>query len=335
MKIAPKAAATFLANPGHCRAVLFYGPDEGLMRERAADLRKTILGAGADPFAFTELEEASLLADTARLADELLMVSMLAPKRVLMVSGGDKLTAILKDASQHFHADIFLIITAGELSPRSSLRVWFEGAPNAAAVACYRDEVRDVESLVRQHFSAAGINANRDVVEYLAQQLGNDRYVTRQELEKLVTYAGVEKQLTLENVQDLVDYNRDTNLDDVVQAVADKNLKQLDAFLKLQQREGTMPTVYLRALMRYFNRLYWVHAQMNAGQSMEAAIASLKPKVFFKQEHAMRRHVQHWNISSIIKALGLMMAAELGAKTSDMPAAVLTHRKLMKITQIR
>src|SRR5690606_18318293 len=102
------------------------------------------------------------------------------------------------------------------------------------------------------------------------------------------------KTLSLEEVRSLVDYNRDTGLDDVVQAVADRNLASLEAMLQEQLREGTQPIAYLRALMRYFNRLYFIRAQMASGRSLDEVVANLKPRVFFKQEQSLKRHAQNW-----------------------------------------
>ena len=337
MKIAPKAAESFFTNPDtQCRAVLFYGPDAGLVRERAGRIKKIVLASNDDPFALVEIEESKLLADTARLADELLAISLMGGKRLIIIrDAGDKTTGIIKDAAPHLHDQVFLVVMAGELQARSSLRAHFEADPKLAAMACYRDETRDVQDIINKTFAAAGISAAREVTDYLAQQLGNDRYVTMQELEKIVTFAGDTKRLTLEEAQALVDYNREANLDDIVQAVADKNLQALEKMLQIHLREGTQPVAYLRALQRYFNRLYSINAQVSAGQRLDMVIANLKPKVFFKAEQSLRRHAQNWGSEQTVKALKLLIAAELACKTSDIPIVPASSRRLMQVTQIR
>lgn len=336
MKIAFKGVEAFLAKPSQARAVLLYGPDSGLARERAKRIRDTLLAGNDDPFAFSELTEAELLADGARLADELSAISMLGGRRVILVrDAGDKLTKIVEDASACFHEDVFLILLADELSTRSSLRGWFEKEPEAAALACYRDEVRDVQEVVRRKLSEAGIQIDREAMGYLVQQLGNDRYVTYQELDKLITYAGEDKRLTLEDIRVLVDYNRETRMDDLVNAAADRNVKSLDGMLAVLLREGVQPIVYLRALQRYFNRLYHIRAQMAVGSTAQQVIQSLRPPVFFKQVPLLTRHVEHWQGEQIVRALNLLVSAELACKSSDMPAVATSSRKLMQLTQIR
>lgn len=336
MKITPKAAEAFITKPEEYRAVLLYGPDSGLARERAQRIKTAVLGANPDPMAFVEIEESALLADPARLADEILAINMMAPKRMILLRNvGDKVTGIIREASEHLHKDAYLVVLAEELTTRSTLRSWFEGEAHCVALACYQDEVRDVQEIIRKTMSAAGIDLSRSVSDYLAQQLGNDRYVTRQELEKIVLFAGDSKQLSLEDAQSLVDYNRETGLDDIVNAVADKNLPNLDKVVQSQLREGTQPIAYLRSLMRYFNRLYFIRSQMAAGKDMESVISGLKPKVFYKQEQSLRRHVMQWELQQTAKALALLVSAELACKTSDVPVVPASTRRLLQVTQVR
>lgn len=336
-KIAPKAVESWLAKPDSLhRAVLFYGPDSGLARQRAKQMAKTFLGASYDPFALMEINEAKLVGDPALLADELSSIGLLVSQRVILIGdGGDKLTKIVEAALPFFNHTVFLIVCADELSPRSSLRAWFEKEPSAAAIACYHDEIRDVQSVVRKDLEAAGIAVTGEVIDYLAQQLGNDRGVTRQEIAKLITYAGDSKQLQLDDVRQLVDYNRETGFDDMVNAVADRNVQSLEKNLTLLLRDGNAPVAYLRALQRYFNRLYALKSQMENGQSAEQVIQSIRPPVFFRQVPILTRHLQQWNTDQVAKALRLLIAAELACKTSDLPMVPASTRRLLQVTQVR
>ena len=138
----------------------------------------------------------------------------------------------------------------------------------------------------------------------------------------------------------LVDYNRETSFDDVVNAVADRNLQALEKTLTMLLREGTQPVAYLRALQRYFNRLYFIRSKMapnneDGGQSAESVIQGLRPPVFFRQLPLLTRHVQQWSLPAIAKALKLLINAELACKTSDIPIVPASSRFLLQVTQVR
>jgi len=337
VKLAARQIEPFIAKPdSKVFGVLLYGPDSGLARERAGRLKAWALAGNDDPFAYSEFEEPKLLEDPARLSDELGAISLMGGRRCLMIrSAGDKLTKIIESALPAFHRDMFVIVLADDLGARSSLRALFEKEPVLAAAACYKDEARDVAELVRSSLSAAGIRVDREVVEHLASQLGNDRYVTRQELEKIITYAGDSGTLSLEDARLLTDYNRDTELDEVVMAVMDKNLQQMDKALSNLLREGAVPIAYLRALQRYVNRLYAMRARVEAGESAEMVVEGARPPVFFRQKPLMIRHLNGWNTRALARALALLVEAELAVKTSDLPPIPASTRKLMQVTQLR
>ena len=91
------------------------------------------------------------------------------------------------EVGQELKADVF---SAGELPGSSPLRRVFEAAPDAAAIGCYPDTPRERGAVIADALRAHRITASIDAAEYLVEHLGNDRLVTRSELEKLVLYAG-------------------------------------------------------------------------------------------------------------------------------------------------
>lgn len=344
MKIAPKQIDGFLAAPEkaisdkECRAALIYGADGGLVRERAGKIVKSVLGAAAsDPFAKIELSEAEILADSSKLADEISAFSMMSPKRVIIISdAGNKLAKIVEAAIPLFNKDTYLLLTADELDSRSSLKALFEKQASCAAIACYKDELRDVQNIIRERLGEAGISYSREVADYLASQLGSDRYVTYQELDKIILYAGEAKTISIEEASALVDYNQETKLDELINALADRNLGALEKQLSQHTRENTQPILYLRSMLRYFDRLYAIRAQMAAcGQSATMVVEGLRPPVFWKQKDSLIRHAGNWNSEAIVKAIKLLIAAEIDCKSSDTPALAASSRKLYQITQIR
>ena len=67
MKLAPRAGRGFFARPDPAiRAVLLYGRDAGLVRERADALVRTVCPDLRDPFRVADLNGAALLAPIRR-----------------------------------------------------------------------------------------------------------------------------------------------------------------------------------------------------------------------------------------------------------------------------
>lgn len=336
MKIDWKTVSGFLAKPDDgIAALLLYGPDAGLARERSQAVITKLLGPSPDPLSILELYESQLTDDPALLIDELSAISLLADKRVILIrQAGDKLTKVMELAAEYLRPDVYVIVLADDLASKSSLRAWFEKQKNTAALACYQDEARDVSQVIREAFTQAGKQVSSDVVQYLASQMGNDRYVTRQELGKIITYMGEDASLSLEDAMALTDYNRDTGTDDVVTHLADRHISALDTALQRLVADGMQPVQYLRSASRYFQRLYTIRIQAE-NSSIEAVIEGLRPPVFYKQKPHLIRHAKSWSTESLIRALHLISAAELACKTTDIPATAASSRKLMQVTQLR
>ena len=71
MKLSAANVEGFIRAPDPAvRAMLLYGPDGGLVRERADALARQVVDDLGDPFRVAELGPAQLKADPARLADE-------------------------------------------------------------------------------------------------------------------------------------------------------------------------------------------------------------------------------------------------------------------------
>ncbi|MDO9125444.1 MAG: DNA polymerase III subunit delta, partial [Parvibaculum sp.] len=130
MKIAPREADRFTAKPDpKAVAVLVYGPDAGLVRERIKTMTKTVVDDPADPFRISDLTDGDLKQDPARLSDEAASIAMLGGRRVVRVRGASDGTAkIFESFLDNPAGDALVLVEAGELTPRSALRLLFESA---------------------------------------------------------------------------------------------------------------------------------------------------------------------------------------------------------------
>jgi DNA polymerase-3 subunit delta len=128
---------------------------------------------------------------------------MLGGRRAVRINGVTDGQAKLVEDFLDSHRDsknTLVIFEAGELPGRAALRKLFEGAPHAAAIACYHDSGGDLKAVIQAQLNAAGKGASQAALSYLEQSLGGDRGATRSEIEKLVLYVGEQRQVELEDV---------------------------------------------------------------------------------------------------------------------------------------
>src|SRR5437588_904429 len=136
MKLPASRVETFLRRPDpDIQAVLFYGPDAGLVRERADAVARTVCSDLRDAFLVAELAAAALAADPARLADEAAQISLMGGRRVVRVrDAADGIAAVFGRFLTAPLGDAMVIVEAGDLPGRSTLRRVFDDASTAAAI---------------------------------------------------------------------------------------------------------------------------------------------------------------------------------------------------------
>jgi DNA polymerase-3 subunit delta len=336
MKLAARDTAAFLKAPdSQASALLLYGPDAGLIRERSRAVSATLLGKDADPINRVELTAEQVRADPALLRDELCAMSLMGGRRLVVLSGaGDKLADSIESALKDLKTSTYLIVEADELSPSSSLRQRFEKDARLAALACYHDEGRSLEETLRAALAGHGLRATADAMQYLLAHLGNDRGITQREIEKIALYMGEEKEVSLASAMRLIGHNASESMEDICHAVACGNAREAQALLGRLLHEGTQPVAIVRSLLRHFQRLDLAAAYIASGQTPESAIAALRPPVFFKYAPPTRRALSLLNTRALAAALGLLLKTERELKSGALSPPLVLGQALTQVTRM-
>jgi DNA polymerase-3 subunit delta len=324
---------SFLRRPDpQISAVLLYGPDAGLVRERADMLARTICPDLQDPFRVAELTPAVLGADPARLADETAQISLMGGRRVVRVrDAGDALAPLFARFLGDSRGDALTVVEAGDLPGRAALRRVFDETPRAAAIGCYPDSARDLAAVIRESFAARHVTVSRDAVDFLVQHLGGDRLLTRAELEKLTLYAGEGGRIDLDDVRAVTADSAALSLDDALFAAVEGDAASLDRSLARVFREGESPVTIIRALLRHLQRLHLLAARIAGGGSIEEAIRGARPPIFFKAQDSYRRQLQRWSTARLARALERVAEAEFRMKLTGLPAETICREAMFAL----
>jgi DNA polymerase III subunit delta len=335
VKLAPSRIAAFLQCPDpEIRAVLLYGPDQGLVRERAGILARTVCPDLKDPFRVADLSAVGLAADPARLADETAQLALSGGRRVVRVRGaGDALAKSFGELLESAAGDAFVVVEASELPSRSALRRTFEAARHAVAIGCYPDTARDLAAVIRESLAAHRVTASRDAAQFLVEHLGSDRLLTRSELEKLALYAGEGGKIELEDARLSVSDTAALELDDAVMAAAEGDAAKVERVLGRVLQEGDSPVSIIRALLRHLHRLHPLAARSAAGAGIDEVLRSARPPIFFKQEDSFRRQLARWTETNLRRQLDRVAKAELDIKTTGLPAETICREAMLAVAR--
>lgn len=334
MKLAGARLARFIAAPDAAvRAVLLFGEDEGLVRERAARIAEAIVPDPADPFRVAELTGDALRTDPVRLDDEARALSLVGGRRVVRVrDAGDAQAPLF----ERFFAklppgDSLVVVEAGELGGKSALRRVFEGAKEGAAILCRADDEEALGALADSVMAAHRVRLARDARRYLAEHLSPDRAMNRSELEKLALYAGDGGAVSYDEVRAVIGDSAEITLDDAVKAAAAGELAALERSLQRAFDEGESPVTVLRAALRHFQQLYVGCARVAAGAAPEDAVVGLR--AFSELRAALPAHLRLWSKGRAAAALGALFAAERNAKRTGVPAEAVCREAMLRVAR--
>lgn len=321
--------------PEGLMAALVYGPDQGMVRERAKTIAKSAVGDLSDPFRVAEIDEGVLDFDPARLWDEAAALSMTGGRRVVLVRGAGNAAA--KEFERFLSrppGDALIVVEAGDLAKSAGLRRVFEEADNAAAIACYPDDERTLENLVRSELKAHGLSIAPDALDFAVSQLGSDRGVTRSELEKLALYAMGETTVTQGHVEAVMGDEFELRMDDVFDAAGSGDYGLLDKELTRLFMAGTSPVRLLVLAMAHFQRLLLARAEKDEGKSLDAVIGRMRPPIHFSRKDSFRAQVSVWSIAKLEEALTHLYEAEALVKTTAVPGEAVCARALLSVAAL-
>ena len=325
-------------------AVLLFGPDHGLIEDRAASLLAAKLDDPNDPFALDTLSEADLKADPVRLGDALAALSFSGGRRLVRVRGaGEAAGRAVQGVFKAIKAEAlkpaaFLLIEAGELTPRSALRKTFEKEAAAAAIGCYAPAPAALGALVGDAFKAEGLDLNGDARTALLELAAGDRALAKSEAEKLILYKrGGDGVVSFDDVQAVgaaspaaeSDFGHET----IAFAVGEGRAADADAALGRAFASGAAPVSVLRGLARHFERLDEAAAATGDGVSLDVAMRQLRPPVFFSKTQSFSRQIKRWRGKRLERAQAALLDAERAMKRSGAADRALLSRLVLALSR--
>jgi DNA polymerase-3 subunit delta len=335
VKLPTSRIAAFLQRPDQAiRAVLLYGPDAGLVSERADTLARTVCQDLKDPFRVADLSGSALAADPARLADEAAQMSLIGGRRVIRVrEAADRLGGLFAGFLDTAPGDGFIVVEASNLPGSSALRRVFDASPRAAAIGCYPDTLRDRSAVIRDTLRAHTITASGEATQYLIEHLGSDRLLTRVELEKLALYAGEGNQIGLDDVRLSIGDSAALATDDAVMSAAEGDAARVDRVLDRVFQEGESPVSVARAMLRHLHRLHMLAARLAAGATIAEVVRTARPPIFYRQEDSFKRQLMLWDEAGLRAQLDRIAQAELHMKLTGLPAETVCRKAMLAVAQ--
>ena len=300
------------------RIFLIYGPDRGLVSERASELARLTGVDTSDAFSFMRLEASDINADPGRLYDEANSTGLFGGEKLIWIkgAGADKnLSEALGGIARNPPDNAWIIIEAGDLKKGANLRKAAESAASAMAIPCYADDNKALNALVDAELSASGLRITADARALLLDSLGGDRIASRNEIRKLALYAAGEGLIEERHVIEIVGDASAISTDDAVDAVLKGDLPDFLHAVQKVIASKTSVFLVLQGCLRQFQMLDLMRAEMDEKRaSAQDALNVYGRHLHFRRKPVIEAALRSWNAAAIAIEMHRLQSAILQSR---------------------
>ena len=336
MKLAGPDANRYLAKPDAARpGLLLFGADAMRVALKRQEVIAALIGPkGEAEMRLTRLPGAALRKNAALLRDAVKAMGFFPGPRVVFVEDAtdtcaDALLAALRDWRA---GDAVIVVTAGNLTPKSGLKTLMEKHPSAVCIGLYDDPpTRDEVAALLTHAGLTHVEPAA-MAEMVNLSRGLDPGYFRQTIEKLSLYKhGDPTPLTVAEVAELAPGTMETDVLDVVAAAVDGKPVQLGLLMRRIEGQGVAAVTLCIQTLRYLRALH-VAATDPGG----VATGIGRTFGFGNRRGAMQAQASRWGGRSLEQALALLVETDLTLRsTSRAPAMAVMERALLRIAMMK
>lgn len=304
------SAAKFLsAPPGNVRGFLFYGSDTMQIAARAEALVRALSAKLGPDAEILRLHDADLAADPAQITVELSTGSLFGGTKIVWLTSCPlKAQAPLAAIAETPLEGGYLAVQAPDMKKGHKLLAAFEAAPHLAAIASYGEDEQSLSAAIRQRAQAAGYEIAPDAAALVAARCDFSALLAQSETEKLMTYAGQNRRIALEDVEACLADQQTAGLSEIVDgALNGEGRKALLAFERFMAAEQNVTPV-LMVLSQTLLRLHAVRTAADTGTPLAEAIKGLRPPVFYKQQDVLAAQARRWTAPALSAQIGRLNA---------------------------
>ncbi|EUC01009.1 DNA polymerase III, delta subunit [Rhizobium sp. CF080] len=294
---------------------VIYGPDRGLVSERAALLAGKTGVSQDDPFAMLKLDVSDLQGDPGRLLDEVNSLGLFGGSKLVWLRGAANEKPLL-DAMQVLAdgpapANI-LIIEAGDLKKGSGLRKIAEPSRSIAVIPCYADDVKALNSLIDSELGSEGLRITPAARQRLLELLGGDRVASRNEIRKLALYCRGMGMVEEEHIDEIIGDASAVSADEAVDAILSGDLPGLHRAIQKVVASKTPVFLVLQSCLKQFQLLDLMKAEMEEKKLQTAQVMmTLGRHIHFKRKPLIEKALRTWSSPALARETERLQAAIL------------------------
>lgn len=312
--------------------MILFGSNEGTIAIWQKKCAEAVCCDVQDAFRYAQLEMEKISKDGREVYAEFYAQSLMGGRRAVVVKNGDNnLAAVLKNMIPETTSDNLLIISSSSLNTKSSLITWAKDRDDVIIVGCYEDREGDINSSVGAMLRERSLIADVATLQVLCLRLSPDRKINQGEIDKLATYLGTRKEITMADVLAVISDVAGASFEDLCYYTADGEVMKACRMFDRLVKEGEDAGMLIRQIAYHFMKLLGCAAQAESGKTIDEALRSIRPPLMFYRKDSFTKQLRMWNKERLLGALSMLYDCERDCRTTNLPAEQMASYTIMRI----
>lgn len=300
--------------------LLFYGENQGLKD----DFKKKIkhINPKANIIKFSQDE---VLKNENNFYNELLNTSLFDEEKIFYINGvNDKILNLVENLIQKTNNQKIYLF-AEILDKKSKIRSSFEKSKNLGIIACYKDNEISLKKIITNQLKDfTGLTTEN--LNLIIENSQMDRSKLNNELEKIKIFFD-KKEITSTELFKLLNQSENDDFNILKDAALNGENNKTNKFLSNTLIENEKIILYLNLINQRLNKLNEILLTDN--KSIEQAISSIKPPIFWKDKSNIIEQSKKWNLKKIKRALNHTFKLEIRLKSNSILDKNILLKKLL------
>ena len=272
---------------------LFYGENEGYKNEAIEKIFNINISKNIYRY-----EEKEILDNFESFFESIQSKSFFEKEKLILISRvTDKVKNIIEEIIEKNIEDIKIVLNSGILEKKSKLRSLFEKNKNTICVPFYADSNQTLSKIINNFFREKKIITSQEKINLLIDRCRGNRQNLRNELDKIDSFVKNKKNINIDQIMKLTNLAENYNVSELIDSYLAANFKKTINILNENNFSIEDCMLITRTLLAKSKRLYKLLLEINNNKSIEEAISSFNPPIFWKDKETVKQQIKNWSLS--------------------------------------
>ena len=272
---------------------LFYGENEGYKNEAIEKIFNINISKNIYRY-----EEKEILDNFESFFESIQSKSFFEKEKLIIISRvSDKIKNIIEEIIEKNIEDIKIVLNSGILEKKSKLRSLFEKNKNTICVPFYADSNQTLSKIINNFFREKKIIVSQEKINLLIDRCRGNRQNLRNELDKIDSFIKNKKNINIDQIMKLTNLAENYNVSELIDSYLAANFKKTINILNENNFSIEDCMLITRTLLVKSKRLYKLLLEINNNKSIEEAISSFNPPIFWKDKETVKQQIKNWSLN--------------------------------------